>query len=90
MKIKHAVVGIYVFTMGLSGMALADCPDNLPTQLLQDCLIYDSEGESFPADDYAYLDEYQAWLKTQQPTSTSNAAPRSVAKNTATAPKQID
>jgi hypothetical protein len=72
MKIKHAAVGLYVFTMGLGGIALADCPVNLPAKLLQDCLIYDSEGESFPADDYAYMDEYQAWLKTQTRETQSN------------------
>ena len=66
MKIKHAAVGIYIFSMASGGVVLADCPHNLPVKLLEDCLIYDSEGETFPADDYAYMDEYQAWLKTQQ------------------------
>jgi hypothetical protein len=90
MKIKRAVAGIQVFTMVSGGVALADCPHNMPTQLLEDCLIYDSEGESFPSDDYAHMDEYHAWLKTQQPTSPPDAASGSVAKNVATAPKLID
>jgi len=69
MKINRAVVGVYVFTLVSGGVALADCPRSMPTQLLEDCLIYDSEGETFPADDYAHMDEYQAWIKTQAPES---------------------
>jgi hypothetical protein len=89
MKIKHAVIGIYVFTMGSGGVAVADCPHNLPTQLLKDCLIYDSEEESFPSDDYAHMDEYQTWLKTQKP-ATPEAAPTSIAESMAATPKRID
>jgi hypothetical protein len=76
--IRHAAVGLFSLTITASGLAMADCPKNLPTQLLEDCLIYNSEGESFPADDYAHMDEYQAWLKAQpeesQPSNTNVAS----------------
>ena len=83
MKIKHAAVGIYIFTMVSGGVVLADCPHNLPEKLLEDCLINDSEGEPFPADDYAYMDEYQIWLKTQQPEARSMAPQKVATKMTA-------
>jgi hypothetical protein len=83
MKIKHAAVGIYIFTMASAGVVLADCPHNLPEKLLEDCLIYDSEGQTFPADDYAYMDEYQAWLKTQQPEAQTKTPQNMATKMTA-------
>ena len=83
MKIKHAAVVICIFTMASGGVVLADCPINLPEKLLEDCLIYDSEGETFPADDYAYMDEYQAWLMTQQPEAQSKTPQKVATKMTA-------
>jgi len=76
MKIKHAAVGIYILTMASGGVVLADCPHNLPEKLLEDCLI-------FPADDYAHMDEYQAWLKTQQPGAQSKTPQKVATKMTA-------
>ena len=78
-RMKHAAGSLLLLMITASGLALADCPGNLPTQLLEDCLIYDSEGESFPADDYAHMDEYQAWLKAhpqQSQPSNPNVASR--------------
>ena len=83
MKIKCAAVGLYITMMGSGGLALAECPHNLPEKLLEDCLIYDSEGETFPADDYAYMNEYQAWLKTQQPEAQSETPQKVATKMTA-------
>jgi hypothetical protein len=70
--IKHAAVGLFLLTITASGLAAKNCPDNLPVQLLEDCLIYDSEGEFFPAGDYAYMAQYQEWLKTQQPKTAAD------------------
>jgi hypothetical protein len=79
MKMKHAVGSMLLLTITASGLAVVDCPHNMPTQLLQDCLLYEIEGESFPADDYAHMDEYQAWLKTQKP-ETQPSDPKTASK----------
>ena len=89
-RMKHAAGSLLLLMITASGLALADCPGNLPTQLLEDCLIYDAEGESFPADDYAHMDEYQAWLKAQEPKSQRGAVPGPVAKNTPIGSKPVD
>jgi hypothetical protein len=66
-RIKHAEVGLFLFTITTSGMALsANCPHTLPVQLLEDCITNENAGHSFPPSDYVYMDQYQAWLKTQQ------------------------
>ena len=85
MKIRRVAVGLYVFMTGSGGLALADCPHNLPEKLLEDCLIYDTEGETFPADDYAHMDEYQAWLKKQDSEGQSKTAHTVAKKMTAAA-----
>jgi hypothetical protein len=89
-RIKHTAVGLFFFTMTAGGVVLADCPHNLPTQLLEDCLIYNSEGESFPASDYAHMDQYQAWLKTQQPKSQPDTVTAPESKNMTAARKLIN
>jgi hypothetical protein len=65
--IKHAQVGLFLFTITSSGLALANCPGSMPEQLLEDCIVYDGAGANFPTSDYAHMDQYQDWLKTQQP-----------------------
>ena len=85
-RIKQAEVGLFIFSITASGVALADCPHTMPVQLLEDCLIYQNEGESFPADDYAHMDQYQEWLKTQQAKLQTNTATEPKIKNIATAP----
>ena len=64
---KHAQVGLFVFTITASGSMLADCPDTMPSRLLQDCVVYESAGSgpSFPAGDYAHMNLYNDWLKEQ-------------------------
>jgi hypothetical protein len=64
---KHAEVGLFLFALTASGLALADCPRTMPVQLLEDCIVYEGAGSSFPPSDYVYIDQYQDWLKTQQP-----------------------
>jgi hypothetical protein len=39
----------------------------MPVKLLEDCIVYEGAGDSFPTSDYAYMDQYQGWLDTQQP-----------------------
>jgi hypothetical protein len=73
-RIKHAEVGLFVFTVTASGVAVAaNCPNTLPVQLLEDCIQYENSGRSFPADDYVYMDQYQDWLRTQQAKAQSES-----------------
>jgi hypothetical protein len=60
-------VGLFLCGFVTSGLAVADCPDSMPGQLLNDCIVYEGAGSSFPTSDYAHMDQYQDWLKTQQP-----------------------
>jgi len=64
---KCAEVGLFLFTITASGLALANCPGSMPEQLLNDCIVYEGAGSSFPTSDYAYMDHYQDWLNTQRP-----------------------
>ncbi len=47
--------------------ANAECPQNLPTQLLEDCIVIEGSGSSFPHPDYAHMAAYKAWLAKQAP-----------------------
>lgn len=67
-RTKHIQVCLFVFLVTTGGTALATCPNSMPMQLLVDCIVYEGDGvSSFPTSDYAYLDSYQDWLKTQPP-----------------------
>jgi hypothetical protein len=66
MRIKHTQAGLALFAMTASGLALADCPNTMPMQVLKDCIVDENAGHRFPPLDYAYIDEYQEGLKTQQ------------------------
>jgi hypothetical protein len=63
---KHVEAILLIFTTAVSGLAIADCPNNLPVQLLEDCLVYEGAGNSFPPDDYVNMDIYQNWVAAQQ------------------------
>jgi hypothetical protein len=63
---KCTQIGIFVSAITASGLALADCPENMPLQLLQDCIVYEGAGSNFPSDDYAYLNLYNDWLAEQR------------------------
>jgi hypothetical protein len=65
---KHAETGLFLFAITASGLAVADCPPSMPEQLLEDCIVYEGAGSTFPTSDYAYMDRYRNWLQTQQPT----------------------
>ena len=64
---KRAEVGLFLFTITASGLVSANCPGSMPEQLLNDCIVYEGAGSSFPTSDYAHMDQYHDWLKTQQP-----------------------
>jgi hypothetical protein len=56
-RMTKAQVGLFVITTIASGLALANCPDSMPVQLLVDCIVYEGAGSSFPTSDYARMDE---------------------------------
>ena len=65
-RTKHTEVCLFVFMVTAGGAAFATCPNTMPLELLTDCIVYEGDGSSnFPTSDYAYMDRYQAWLKTQ-------------------------
>jgi len=63
---KHAQVGLFIFTITASGLAMADCPGAMPLQLLEDCIVYEDAGHGFPTSDYAHMDLYNNWMEAQQ------------------------
>ena len=64
---RYAEAVLFLLTITASGLALGECPKSMPEQLLEDCIVYEGAGDTFPTSDYAYMDQYQNWLKTQQP-----------------------
>ena len=68
---KKTAVGLFISTITASGLAMADCSKSMPEQLLEDCIVYEGAGANFPTSDYAHMDLYQGWLKTQYPIETS-------------------
>jgi len=66
---KHAEVCLSLLMITAGGAAFATCPNTMPLELLVDCIVYEGGGSSFPASDYAYMDHYQVWVKTQSPTT---------------------
>jgi hypothetical protein len=62
---EKIVLGVFLGGMVTSGVALADCPSDMPTQLREDCIVYEGAGASFPTSDYAHIALYQEWLKTR-------------------------
>jgi hypothetical protein len=63
---KQAEVGLFIFTITASGLAMADCPNTMPEQLLTDCIVNENAGHSFPPRGYVYMDTYQNWVAAQQ------------------------
>jgi len=63
---KQMQVGVLLFTITMSGLAAADCPQTMPYQLLQDCITYEGAGSHYPASDYAYMDLYLDWVEKQE------------------------
>ena len=76
-------VGLLVVALTASGLSLADCPKTMPLQLLEDCIVNENAGHSFPPSDYGHMDLYREWLKTRQSSATdlsknANQAQRSI------------
>ena len=69
---KYGNIGLLVLIITGSGLSLADCPNSMPQQLLQDCIVYEGAGTTFPSSDYAYMDEYIDWINTQKMQIASN------------------
>jgi hypothetical protein len=70
-RTKHTQVCLFVFMITAGGTAFATCPNAMPVELLVDCIAYEGNGESSsPTLDYAYMDRYQVWLKTQREGTT--------------------
>lgn len=63
---KKVRAGTFLCGIVASGLVMADCDKTMPLQLFEDCLVYEGAGSSFPTSDYAHMDQYQAWIKTQQ------------------------
>ena len=78
--IKHAQVCVFLFTITSSGLALANCPGPMPEQLMEDCIVYEGAGANFPTSDYAHMDQYQDWLKTQQPLAIAQPTTAAIPK----------
>ena len=66
---KKAPIGLFLCGIASGSLALADCPDTMPSQLLQDCIVYEGAGSTFPTEDYAHMDLYNVWSKKQQTTA---------------------
>lgn len=49
-----------------SGMANADCPDDMPLNIMDDCIVTEGSGSSFPNATYSNLDEYNDWLDARE------------------------
>jgi len=68
---KHVEAGLFLFATTASGLALADFPNTMPVELLTNSIASESSRSIFPTEDYAHIDQYQVWQKTNQPSSIS-------------------
>ena len=66
---RKVPIGLFLCGIASGSLALADCPDTMPSQLLQDCIVYEGAGSTFPTEDYAHMDLYNVWSKKQQTTA---------------------
>jgi len=71
---KKVRVGLFLCGIVSSSLALADCPNTMPPGLLQDCIVYEGAGSTFPTSDYAHMDLYNDWLLEQRPTEKNRQA----------------
>jgi len=85
--IKRSGIGLFAPTE--TGVALVACHRDLPVRLLDNCLIYDSDGQSFPAGDYACMNQCQVWLKKLLLILQADTADKPKSKHIATAPDLI-
>jgi len=71
---KKVPIGLFLCGIASGSLALADCPDTMPSQLLQDCIVYEGAGSTFPTEDYAHMDLYNEWSRKQQTTAKARQA----------------
>ena len=71
---KDVRVGLFLCGIVASNLALADCPSTMPSRLLQDCIVYEGAGSTFPTGDYAHMELYNDWSRTQQLTAKDRQA----------------
>jgi hypothetical protein len=71
---RKVPIGLFLCGIASGSLALADCPDTMPSQLLQDCIVYEGAGSTFPTKDYAHMDLYNEWLRKQQTTEEARQA----------------
>ena len=63
---KSVCAGLFLSGIAASSLVVADCANTMPGQLMEDCIVYEGAGTSFPPSDYAHMKQYQEWLKMQQ------------------------
>ena len=63
---RQVYAGSLLYGILASSLAMADCANKMPVQLLEDCLVYEGAGYSFPPDEYVNIDIYQNWMASQQ------------------------
>jgi hypothetical protein len=61
-----------IFATASAMVYAAECPRSMPVNMLEDCIISENGGTPFPESDYAYIDEYNAWLETQKEPGASD------------------
>jgi hypothetical protein len=71
---RKVPIGLFLCGIASGSLALADCPDTMPSQLLQDCIVYEGAGSTFPTEDYAHMDLYNEWSRKQQTTAKARQA----------------
>lgn len=60
-QISHVALLLGTAAALVAGCANAACPGDLPLQMLEDCIVVEGSGDSFPNPDYAYMKQYQEW-----------------------------
>jgi len=76
LSIKQYILTLTAITL-FSGIAKADCPDDMPLNILEDCIVAEGSGGSFPNETYSNLEEYNEWLNSrivdvEKATNTNN------------------
>jgi hypothetical protein len=60
-KTIWAVPFICSATVLAIGGANASCPNDMPLELLEDCIVVEGSGSKFPNDTYSNMNLYEEW-----------------------------
>ena len=71
---KKTYIVLFLCGIVTSSLAMADCPETMPVQLLKDCIVNEDAGHSFPPSGYVNMGMYQDWDKAQQMEQTKALA----------------